>query len=1535
MSEYQKAQIFQILANIEQGNLIRSFELIRAKAAAQCLGRLEDHDFSRMVSDVDISINDNDISYNVDMLRISADPNANGYLKNFKYFRASTNAENEDNNEIERLLTNENQNVKRMLLNVLELGRDNILQEEYMRNMHTLEEEAGIENDELSVDTGYADEDDSLEINDEFVPNGNKKRQSEFVPVTNRNYTAKDKTNITRSLCQVMDSKSREKCINKDNSSNCIKQKNDVKYSMIRVPNNDKDSELDISMNTREMTSFQDTSNPKANEVEPATPNTVRTLKRFADIAKNSIFRNEAIGLLQETEDINRSSVLNNNQFNRNVELKPINVTAFKKQNQFIRESNKIEEESELLESEEDIVDLNNDCTINTESNRQVDKSLKESVSLDKSKDFLVSSKQFVPEAVNVDSTKTKTKKEDLEASKHSHMESELLESKAVQNNDEESGSHLKAIIGQERIADSDQRPTKNPKLLNSILNSQIHKDVFKGHFNSEKANSLHMYTPKVNKNYEPTNNAKMQCSEVKDTNNSTSLEKGLVRSELDKAKNGVILKNTELDYTSSDSRLKGSEYNSKVSRRYENLNSGAMENEGEHCNVFKQSLLDSNYTCNNEKVLFSPNKRDSTAQKLPDWENDSKHNEFDAFDEFKDHFDGLESVENDLHTITEKPRVDKNMTKLASLESSKEEYDNDKPSERKSVEKENPLQSSKLTHKNEEQHFPIAYDDVGLPLETNGSFCQQNPNFVTFNRYAIQDGSQPESRLSVDFKDNKEINQPEATDDSIINRREDLKLIKTQAKVNASTQLVHSPTQVKRGRLDFGDNLRASLMKSLVSVRKSMNVGLSLAKLENVMKSIFKKRVMLGFIFIQFMKHRSMDSRIFLGVSILSKIKAIHLRNAYDAVLRYCITNVKTIYLIQQMAYALNKRNLISKLTILKKKKSQKPRKLKYGEIKLFSATFDHMRRNKLFDAFHKIIHVNIMGDSKIEDVRRSRMLGSYNLSIARFRQSTSLDKNRSYNQNRFSCIPLYNRESAITKNNSAESHHIEEKANDRFEDAQTSREEPREEPMERPRESIAQVRNSFKVDLERKDRRIDSFNSYEIEFADEERRSMGYSNLSPVQELRTPISESNNANSNTYLRHITNMRKHITIPDNASNDEIRIEEYSTFNNDPASPILSRISQLIEQVNYVLANISKIAHAEYELIELEILSNVSNLLKKLKELKLKSPELENTANLAMNKTREGLKRLTAHNNTLKRSLGEVRMDAVEQAEPVTPLFNTKHASFGQSEKEEPGSANKNELFAILSDFALTLQKVKFLFTQPSKASNNYFTMGHSAIQPSQFNNPATHDAIGYATSEHKFNSVSLPSELNALLKLAKVEDSITRRNMRYLFFAFHKRLKINFFSIVQRLSNWRYLPRGNTIARSLLIWKKKRNTATDFVMAYIIKVTIRNLKKALKLMILNKGRVKASLENNYGSLVQNSSKEEFDGGSNSYIIEKQNELSSLRSADDYHKNNNANSDPEKTHERIKFVLYKNRDQVKECVNFISANAQVDLKKSN
>lgn len=122
--------------------------------------------------------------------------------------------------------------------------------------------------------------------------------------------------------------------------------------------------------------------------------------------------------------------------------------------------------------------------------------------------------------------------------------------------------------------------------------------------------------------------------------------------------------------------------------------------------------------------------------------------------------------------------------------------------------------------------------------------------DYTTYNNaYKNHAFMKPQNSI-VNKKQN--LNKPQPfPNDNILDNYKDLKLIQTKAKVNVSFQVTQSPKhREKTVKIKDLSKLRVSLTQSLISVRKSMHVGLFLVKLELIMKSIFKKRMMLGYYF-------------------------------------------------------------------------------------------------------------------------------------------------------------------------------------------------------------------------------------------------------------------------------------------------------------------------------------------------------------------------------------------------------------------------------------------------------------------------------------------------------------------------------------------------------------------------------------------------------------------------------------------------------------------------------------------------------------
>lgn len=1493
MDDDRKAQIFLLLSNIERGNKIRAFELMIAKADAKALGRLEVHDVSASISYIDISMNDPNMSYNVNVTRMSSEININTRLSMLKHLRASKNTENDDENEIENLLNGKNQNVKRMLLNILELGRDNILQEEYVKNINELGEGLDDKDSEISVFTGYADDVDSeYEDKIENLNDGRTKRVSEMLPAKKIDANTESENRLSKTTYQPKINQLKAAIPKLE-----FPKANNLNFSMIRPDNEARDSELDISLYTRGADPNLGRKKELAKqETELETPNTVRNLKRFADIAKNSIFRNEAINILKDN-DLGRSGVMDYTPINRTVQLKPLKLEAFKR-NKKVTNQIQIEEESELLESEEDIVDLNNDLSF--ESQRL----LRASKQHDEFQDNIFGL---------VRSSLVHDQKKDSEYLANSDLQSQIMKSHVGDFVNVDSGPQFTQVVPDEGTEADKGKSPRDTRLLNSIYNSHIHNDVFKGYINSDRLNNFQTFD-KVSMTYDGKPEFQMRPSDPINPYNITSIDQGFLNSFIEKNRNMSNFKPEQSDVKDDNFMTFSNQYssnypnkevfNSKVSNRYSDPNAIVMEMEDENELEASKNLFNSRFTNGSEERnhLLSPNNKGAFNRfvALKDSHNEKK------IDESINENEESISFEHSSHKITDLSHKIIGTLKLSEFENSNSHYF---------------IKDTSNQKKSDISHIDVSADGLNDKLDetfnNNTDFIVLAQNYMTFKPVQEQN-SQIKATNTLDTKKQVVNKRPEVLKDDPFADTKDLKLIKAKAKVTASIQVVQSPKQRKHESNPVGPSkLRVSLTQSLVSVRKSVHVGISLTKLESIIKSLFKKRLMLGLIFIQFLMNQSRDSEVMLGVSILNTVSAIHLRNAYDVIYRYCVTNVKMIYLIQQMAYALNKKNLIEKLTILKKKR-KKPRKLKNGEIKLFAATFDHIRRNKMFDCFHKIIHVNIMGEEHMEEFRRSRIQKSVTPSVVNHILS-AVQENKQLQSRRFSCFSTINRPSQFLNEKSETSRDKSEKIDYKIEEIEG--EEYHGQNVE------SDISNSFKAQFDVKGSQKNSGISCELTYTDDDRISKQYNSLSRMNGLK-PHKTKSMVNPNVHLEKLTKIGTGVKVRGRAGDeDEIVIEDYGSASFEIITTKLhSKISQLTEQINYILANLPHMTEDQYDVLELEILSNVSTLLTQLKDLRARNPRMTQKVTQAIFQIRKSLKKLT-HNDKNFRTVSDEDFSAFDhKEEPQTPFFNLKSSKLEMKEVEKFVIETSKVVAIPLAELITTLQTIKMLFYSSIATRSNNLNDLNDVTKYSFVDDKNSYKHVRSNTCNNHV-LYKLPSfEFNFFSILAKVELKVTFRNKKNAMAILKKSLKIDLYLIVQRLFVWKFSEQSSSLSKSLYMWKKKRNNAVDFIMAHMIKLNMVNLKRVIKILKSQKAATRPSLDNHCNSYVYNTSQDVSNDVSNLSIADRKPAIVKSQSLANNYDDNRTSERPLRANEGMKFVLYKNRDKIKESVQFMSSN---------
>ena len=188
------------------------------------------------------------------------------------------------------------------------------------------------------------------------------------------------------------------------------------------------------------------------------------------------------------------------------------------------------------------------------------------------------------------------------------------------------------------------------------------------------------------------------------------------------------------------------------------------------------------------------------------------------------------------------------------------------------------------------------------------------------------------------------------------------------------------SPKRLKKTK-GKGSNvfLRQSLADSVNSLRESINIESVLCRMERVFESTGNKHKQLVFLLLQLNNYNPVENKAITTFSILNKTKNVKLRNAFDCVYKFCVNNAKFQIFFQKMANKYSKNNFLEKLDILKnfkcredeRKKKIKRKTIQKVELKLFVATFQHIKRNKMFEAFTMI---NMQNTSNLEEIELFR---------------------------------------------------------------------------------------------------------------------------------------------------------------------------------------------------------------------------------------------------------------------------------------------------------------------------------------------------------------------------------------------------------------------------------------------------------------------------------------------------------------------------------------------------------------------------------
>ena len=176
----------------------------------------------------------------------------------------------------------------------------------------------------------------------------------------------------------------------------------------------------------------------------------------------------------------------------------------------------------------------------------------------------------------------------------------------------------------------------------------------------------------------------------------------------------------------------------------------------------------------------------------------------------------------------------------------------------------------------------------------------------------------------------------------------------------------LNSPKKIKmkrgKGISSFG---RKSLADSINSLKESVKIENVFCKMKKFFESNTNKQKQIVLLFLHLNNYNARDNKITTTFSILNKTKNVKLRNAFDCIYKFCVNDAKFQIIIQKMSQKYSKNIFIENLKTIKdfkdkenkkEKKRLQRRSIQKVELKLFVATFQHIKRNKLFDAFNKI---------------------------------------------------------------------------------------------------------------------------------------------------------------------------------------------------------------------------------------------------------------------------------------------------------------------------------------------------------------------------------------------------------------------------------------------------------------------------------------------------------------------------------------------------------------------------------------------------